>query len=245
VFAYSVLCTKNIALQTPGVFIWLSTSQHILTPSVGRRFKPPVKFIYLIYNMKTSMKLLLCALFCLATALAVSAEIYFEDNFPDGMYYCYYGQCLTKPRLTTIFIWFYYHSTESFESEWVYSEYPGKEFGKFVYSSGAFYNDVEADKGIQTSQDFRFYALSKKFTPFSNEGKDLVIQFTVKHEQNIDCGGGYIKLFNCSLEQKELHGETPYEIMFGKYMFLIFYLLSRLNYVSLYMWQLDINKKYK
>uniref|UniRef100_A0A8D8LHN3 Calreticulin n=1 Tax=Cacopsylla melanoneura TaxID=428564 RepID=A0A8D8LHN3_9HEMI len=104
---------------------------------------------------------------------------------------------------------------DSWEKEWVYSEHPGKEFGKFVLSSGKFYNDPENDKGIQTSEDARFYALSKKFTPFSNKDKDLVIQFTVKHEQNIDCGGGYVKVFDCSLEQKNMHGESPYLIMFG------------------------------
>jgi len=36
--------------------------------------------------MRAPTKLSLCALFCLATALGVSAEIYFEENFPDGMY---------------------------------------------------------------------------------------------------------------------------------------------------------------
>lgn len=112
---------------------------------------------------------------------------------------------------------FFFFFTDSWENEWTYSEHPGKEFGKFVHSSGAFYNDAEADKGIQTSQDARFYAMSKKFTPFSNDGKNLVIQYTVKHEQNIDCGGGYVKLFNCDLEPKKMHGETPYEIMFGNY----------------------------
>lgn len=117
-------------------------------------------------------------------------------------------------------------SVDSWESEWTYSEHPGKEFGKFVHSSGAFYNDAEADKGIQTSQDARFYALSKKFSPFSNEGKNLVVQYTVKHEQNIDCGGGYVKLFNCDLEPKKMHGETPYEIMFGKYICFCYYILS-------------------
>lgn len=70
--------------------------------------------------------------------------------------------------------------------------------------------------GIQTSQDARFYAVSKKFTPFSNKEKTLVIQFTVKHEQNIDCGGGYLKVFDCSLDQKNMYGESPYLIMFGK-----------------------------
>jgi len=43
-------------------------------------------------------KMSLCALVCLVATLAVGAEIYFEENFPDGMYiiidcsYC--GECL-------------------------------------------------------------------------------------------------------------------------------------------------------
>lgn len=117
----------------------------------------------------------------------VKSEVYFEERFPD----------------------------ESWEENWIYSEYPGKEFGKFKLSSGKFFNDAEKDKGIQTSEDAKFYAISRKFPPFSNKGKDVVIQFTVKHEQGIDCGGGYVKLFDCSLDQKQMHGESPYAIMFG------------------------------
>lgn len=105
--------------------------------------------------------------------------------------------------------------SDDWQKNWIYSKFPGKEFGKFVRSSGSFYNDEEADKGIKTSEDARFYAISRKFEPFSNEGKPLVIQFSVKHEQNIDCGGGYVKLFDCSLDQTNMHGESPYEIMFG------------------------------
>jgi len=122
-----------------------------------------------------------------AVCQQISGEVHYEENFLD----------------------------DSWKDSWVYSKHPGKEFGKFVRSSGKFYNDEEADKGLQTSQDARFYALSKKFDPFTNEGKPLVIQFSVKHEQNIDCGGGYLKLFDCSLEQTDMHGESPYEIMFG------------------------------
>jgi len=83
-------------------------------------------------------------------------------------------------------------------------------------TAGKFYGDAEKDKGIQTSEDARFYGTSAKFEkPFSNEGKDLVIQFTVKHEQNIDCGGGYVKVFGKDLDQEKLHGDSPYMIMFG------------------------------
>jgi len=37
----------------------------------------------------------------------------------------------------------------------------------------------------------------------------------VKHEQNIDCGGGYLKVFASDVDQKDLHGDTPYLLMFG------------------------------
>merc|ERR1712036_209945 len=108
---------------------------------------------------------------------------------------------------------------ERFESgigdNWVQSTHKGAEAGKFVVTAGKFYGDAEKDKGIQTSQDAKFYALSTEFKPFSNRDKPLVIQFTVKHEQNIDCGGGYAKIFDCSLDQKDMHGDSPYLIMFG------------------------------
>ncbi|XP_050690804.1 calreticulin-like [Eriocheir sinensis] len=106
-------------------------------------------------------------------------------------------------------------SDDGWTSRWVQSEHKGKEFGKFKLTPGKFYGDSEKDKGIQTSQDARFYGLSAKFDPFSNKGKPLVVQFTVKHEQNIDCGGGYLKVFDCSLDQKDMHGDSPYLLMFG------------------------------
>lgn len=69
--------------------------------------------------------------------------------------------------------------------------------------------------GLQTSEDARFYAMSAAFDKFSNEGKTLVVQFTVKHEQKIDCGGGYVKLYPADTDQKSITGDTPYHIMFG------------------------------
>lgn len=42
-----------------------------------------------------------------------------------------------------------------------------------------------------------------------------MIQFTVKHEQKIDCGGGYVKVFPADLTQTNMHGDSQYYIMFG------------------------------
>lgn len=69
------------------------------------------------------------------------------------------------------------------------------DYGKFELSYGKFFGDKVRDQGLKTSQDAKFYAISAKFPKkFSNKGKPLVVQFTIKHEQNIDCGGGYLKV---------------------------------------------------
>merc|ERR1719164_352215 len=97
-------------------------------------------------------------------------------------------------------------------SRWVQST--AKSYlGVMKVSSGKFFGDEEAAKGLQTSQDAKFYAISASHKEFSNEGKTLVIQFTVKHEQDIDCGGGYLKLG--AYEPEKFEGSSEYNIMFG------------------------------
>ncbi|KAL7545907.1 hypothetical protein ACHAWF_009256 [Thalassiosira exigua] len=51
----------------------------------------------------------------------------------------------------------------------------------------------------------------------SLDKKDLVIQYTVKHTQKIDCGGAYIKLLpgGDKFESTKFGGDTPYALMFG------------------------------
>lgn len=70
-----------------------------------------------------------------------------------------------------------------------------------------------------TSPDARFHTLYAPLTAdFENEGKDLVLQYQVRHTQKLDCGGGYIKLVPASVsadDMKAFGGETPYSIMFG------------------------------
>lgn len=75
---------------------------------------------------------------------------------------------------------------------------------------------VIEDGVLKTMDESRFYELSRKFdTPFTNEDKELIVQFTVRHGQGIDCGGGYIKLLPKGFDQDTFGGETPYLLMFG------------------------------
>merc|ERR1719370_1814439 len=65
-------------------------------------------------------------------------------------------------------------------------------------------------------KDATFYAIATKIDePLDNTDKDLVLLLNVKHEQNIDCGGGYLKLMNSLDDAKKFSGDTEYEIMFG------------------------------
>ncbi|CAF1088820.1 unnamed protein product, partial [Adineta ricciae] len=97
---------------------------------------------------------------------------------------------------------------ESYKSRWVQST-AKPDLGEFKLSHGKFYGDAKKDL------DARFYGISAKFDSFSNEGKTLVIQFTVKHEQKIDCGGGYAKIYPGDVDQTGLTGDSVYNIMFG------------------------------
>jgi len=124
--------------------------------------------------------------FVVALFLAVaSATVYFEEDFSQGM------------------------------DNWVVSQHkPESERGAWALSPGK-YSVNENNVGLQTTEDARFYQISTEIEDFSNKDKDLVLQFSVAHEQNIDCGGGYVKLMPAGLDQEDFHGESPYNIMFG------------------------------
>jgi calreticulin len=87
--------------------------------------------------------------------------------------------------------------------------------GEFGISAGKFFGDEEEQKGLQTQKDARFYQISAQMKEFSNKGKTLVLQYSVKHEQNIDCGGGYVKLIPAGLDQTDFNGDSSYNVMFG------------------------------
>jgi len=127
----------------------------------------------------------------LGLAASASATTYFKEEFSNGM-------------------------TGWVQSDWKKSDGQSGDFG---IAAGDYYGDAEADKGLKTTQDARFYAISKKFdTTFDTTGKTVVIQYSVKHTQKIDCGGSYLKVLPAGLDQADFKGgagESPYNIMFG------------------------------
>jgi calreticulin len=106
---------------------------------------------------------------------------------------------------------------EGWEKRWVKSNAKEKEGsqGKWGWTAGEWFNDEKADRGLQTSEDSRFYGIAAQHPSFSNKGKTLVLQYEVKFAQKIDCGGGYLKFGPAPFPGEAFHGETPYNIMFG------------------------------
>merc|ERR1711981_191185 len=98
------------------------------------------------------------------------------------------------------------------ESRWVQSENKD-DLGKFVAAAGI--NGDASNLGLKTSQDAKFYGISAVTKDFSTKDKPLVVQYSVKHEQGIDCGGAYLKLGPAPFDGKKFHGETVYNVMFG------------------------------
>lgn len=126
---------------------------------------------------------------CLAAlACAVSAKVYFKEQFEQG-----WDDRWVQP------------------TEWK----SAAEMGKWKHTAGEWHAN-KRDKGIQTGQDAKFYGLSAPLDEeFDNAGKDLIIQYSVKHEQKLDCGGAYIKLLPPGVDADSFGGDTKYNIMFG------------------------------
>ncbi|GAU49293.1 hypothetical protein TSUD_89180 [Trifolium subterraneum] len=73
-------------------------------------------------------------------------------------------------------------------------------------------------KGVkekQTYNDAKHFAISAKIPELTNKNRTLVVQYSIKFEQDIECGGGYIKLLSGYVNQKKFGGDTPYSLMFG------------------------------
>jgi calreticulin len=67
--------------------------------------------------------------------------------------------------------------------------------GKFTWTAGKWYGDEEADKGIQTGPDSKYFALySELKKAYTNEGKELIVQVSARGMQQLRVA----RLLTCS-----------------------------------------------
>ena len=108
----------------------------------------------------------------------------------------------------------FFHEDFASTDKWVDSTAKDS-YGKFALSSGEFYGDKDINQGLKTTQDAHFYASSVELPEeVTNENKEFVVSVSVKHEQGLDCGGGYLKL-TPAMDPTKFNGDSEYHLMFG------------------------------
>ncbi|KAI9806875.1 MAG: hypothetical protein M1833_002533 [Piccolia ochrophora] len=102
-------------------------------------------------------------------------------------------------------------TTDKADEEWAY-------VGTWEAEEPHVYKGIEGDKGLVVKNPAAHHAISAKFPKkIDNKGKTLVVQYEVKLQKGLECGGAYLKLLK---DTKALHAEefsnaSPYVIMFG------------------------------
>ncbi|RMZ86573.1 hypothetical protein DV736_g6200, partial [Chaetothyriales sp. CBS 134916] len=72
---------------------------------------------------------------------------------------------------------------------------------------------IAGDKGLVVKNAAAHHAISAKFpTKLDNKGKTLVVQYEVKPQKGLECGGAYLKLLrdNKKLHAEEFSNASPY-----------------------------------
>ncbi|KFZ10762.1 hypothetical protein V502_07938 [Pseudogymnoascus sp. VKM F-4520 (FW-2644)] len=97
------------------------------------------------------------------------------------------------------------------DEEWAY-------VGEWAVEEPHVFKGIDGDKGLVVKNAAAHHAISAKFPkPIENKGKTLVVQYEVKLQNGLECGGAYLKLLrdNKALHQEEFSNTSPYVIMFG------------------------------
>ncbi|KAL2820226.1 Calreticulin family-domain-containing protein [Aspergillus cavernicola] len=97
------------------------------------------------------------------------------------------------------------------EEDWAY-------VGEWSVEEPSVLKGIDGDKGLVVKNVAAHHAISAKFPKkIDNKDKTLVVQYEVKPQNSLVCGGAYMKLLqdNKKLLSDEFSNTTPYVIMFG------------------------------
>jgi len=92
--------------------------------------------------------------------------------------------------------------------------------GKWEVKEPEVFPGITGDKGLVATSKAAHHAISSLFdSPYDPEKEGgLVVQYEVKLQNGLECGGAYMKLLTESpegIQAQELSDKTPYTIMFG------------------------------
>mmetsp|Transcript_19571 Transcript_19571/g.50162 ORF Transcript_19571/g.50162 Transcript_19571/m.50162 type:complete len:448 (-) Transcript_19571:114-1457(-) len=116
---------------------------------------------------------------------------------------------------------FSYSENQHMWRRWTKSELPTSKRGAFKLSAGMYHREGDrAATGLQTVGDGgRYFGISsvldKQVESVDEVEDDIILQYTVKNEVDVQCGGSYVKLFEKGIERHKLDTNSPFLIMFG------------------------------
>ncbi|KAL8617206.1 hypothetical protein ACOMHN_014376 [Nucella lapillus] len=118
-----------------------------------------------------------------------------------------------------------FDSKESFAKRWMLSQAKkegaedsiAKYDGKWEVAEPKS-NPIDGDFGLIMKSKAKHHAVACELDkPFEFKGKPLVVQYEVRFQNGLDCGGAYIKLLSKdpNVNLKAFNDKSPYTIMFG------------------------------
>lgn len=89
--------------------------------------------------------------------------------------------------------------------------------GEWAIEESIVLNGVRGDRGLVTKTEAALHAVSMKLpNVFDNTNNTLVLQYEVKLQNGLNCGGAYVKLLSQEgFDEDKFSDGTPYLIMFG------------------------------
>ncbi|AOA62936.1 Calnexin [Komagataella phaffii CBS 7435] len=89
--------------------------------------------------------------------------------------------------------------------------------GEWAIEEPVVYPGFKKDRGLVVKSEAAHHAISAQLPQvFDNTDNTLVLQYEVKLQQGLNCGGAYVKLLSAEgLNKNEFSNETPYQVMFG------------------------------
>lgn len=113
---------------------------------------------------------------------------------------------------------FFENFNEDFANQWVVSK-DSKYTGEWKWATAQKLAGIESDKGLLAPLPARHYGIMASISPpIDNTDKDeFVVQYEVKLQDKLECGGAYIKLLLADPNNPTapVRDDSPYAIMFG------------------------------
>ncbi|CAF9921945.1 MAG: hypothetical protein HETSPECPRED_004679 [Heterodermia speciosa] len=173
---------------------------------------------------------LLSALYSSAALLGqVRADEEAEDVSSTSVAESSTSSSIEKPTFTpsNIKAPFFEQFTDDWDSRWAPSHAKKEDsktteewayVGTWAVEEPSVFKAIEGDKGLVVKNPAAHHAISAKFDEaIDSKGKTLVVQYEVKLQNGLECGGAYMKLLkdNKALHADEFSNASPYVIMFG------------------------------